>query len=100
MAANLTNHDEITVVQTTTNTTEMTVSINEKASQTFKKGTPVMLAAGVVQEWDGTTVAKGIYGIADIDASNLATDGAGAPGQRDRTLWSKASRNRARWRSA
>jgi hypothetical protein len=80
MAANLTNHDEITVVQTTTNTTEQTLSINEKAGQTFKKGTPVMLAAGVVQAWDGTTVAKGILGITDIDASNLATDGAGAPG--------------------
>lgn len=80
MAANLTNHSAITVVQTTTNTTEQTLSINEKAGQTFKAGTPVMLAAGVVQAWDGATVAKGIIGVTDIDASNLATDGAGAAG--------------------
>lgn len=80
MAANLTNHSEIQVYQTTTNTTELNAAINEKAGQTFKKGTPVQLNAGVVQAWDGATVAKGIVGIALIDASNLATDGAGAAG--------------------
>lgn len=80
MSANLTNHSAITVYQTTTNTTEQTLSINEKAGQTFKLGTPVQLASGVVQAWDGATVAVGIIGISDIDAANLATDGAGAPG--------------------
>lgn len=80
MAANLANHDEIGSVQTSTNTTPNTQSINEKSGQTFVKGVPVQLNAGVVQEWDGATVADGIAGIALIDGSNLATDGAGAAG--------------------
>lgn len=80
MAANLTNHSPILVYQTTTDNTEQTLAINEKAGQTFKLGTPVQLASGVVQAWDGATVAKGIIGITDIDAANLATDGAGAAG--------------------
>lgn len=80
MATFLANHSPITVAQTTTNTTEETTSINEKAGQTFLNGVPVQLNAGVVQEWDGTTVAKGIWGISEQDASNLATDGAGAAG--------------------
>lgn len=80
MPANLSVHSKITVFQTITNTTELAASINEKAGQTFKSGTPVQLASGVVQAWDGTTVAAGIAGITYIDASNLATDGAGAAG--------------------
>jgi hypothetical protein len=78
LAANLATHNPITVVQTTTNTTELTMSVNEKAGQTFVAGTPVQLNAGVVQAWDGATIAAGIAGVTFIDASNLATDGAGA----------------------
>ena len=76
----LTNHNAITVFQTTNNTTELTDSVNEDAGETFLAGTPVQIAAGLVQEWDGTTVVDGVAGISDIDASNLATAGAGAAG--------------------
>jgi hypothetical protein len=76
----LANHSEITVVGTKNNTTELTQSINEKASQTFIKGTPVMLASGVVQAWDGTTITAGIAGVSNEDAHNLGSDGLGAPG--------------------
>lgn len=80
MAALLTNHAEIICVQTRSGNTPKTMSINEAASQTFVKGTPVQLNAGNIQAWDGTTVANGIAGITLIDASNLASAGAGAPG--------------------
>jgi hypothetical protein len=79
MASLLANHSEIEVVRTVNNTTERTESPQEKAGQTFVKGTPVQLNAGVLQAWDGTTVAAGIYGVAAEDAHNLATDGAGFP---------------------
>jgi hypothetical protein len=79
MASLLANHAPIEVVRTKNNTTEETESPLEKAGQTFVQGTPVQLNAGVLQAWDGTTVAAGIYGIAAEDAHNLATDGAGAP---------------------
>lgn len=81
MPANLTNHAEIIAVQTRSGNTPKTNSINEKAGQTFLKGVPVQLNAGVIQEWDATVAATGsIAGITLVDASNLATDGAGAPG--------------------
>lgn len=79
MASNLANHAEIVVVQTVSGNTDKTLATNEKAGQTFLKGVPVQLNAGVVQEWD-TTVANGILGFSLEDAHNLATDGAGAPG--------------------
>src|SRR6267154_2382201 len=79
MASLLANHSEIEVVRTVNNTTERTESPQEKAGQTFVKGTPVQLNAGVLQAWDGTTVAAGIYGVSAEDAHNLATDGAGFP---------------------
>jgi hypothetical protein len=82
LAANLTNHNEITVYQTMDNGPDKTDSLIEKAGQTFVKGTPVQLTGAnqAVTAWDGATVAKGIAGIASMDASNYATDGAGAPG--------------------
>lgn len=80
MASLLANHSAIEVVQVTTNTTEWTDSKQEKASQTFVNGVPVQLNAGVVQEWDGATVAAGILGVSLEDAHNLASDGLGAPG--------------------
>lgn len=80
MAANLADHSQIKAVSTVSGNTPKTQSINEKAGQTFLGGVPTMLAAGVVQEWDGATVAAGILGVALEDGKNLATDGAGAPG--------------------
>src|SRR5437879_1874663 len=79
MASLLANHTEIEVVRTTQNNTEPTDFPPEKAGQTFVKGTPVQMNAGFLQAWDGTTVAAGIFGIAEQDANNLATNGAGYP---------------------
>lgn len=80
MAAFLAHHAPITVVQTISGNTDNTDSINEKASQTFLAGTPVMLSSGLIQAWDGTTVALGIAGVSMEDAHNLASSGLGAPG--------------------
>jgi hypothetical protein len=79
MASLLTSHIPMEVVSTTQNTTEYTSTPQEKAAQTFFNGTPVQLNAGFVQAWDGVTIVKGILGIAEEDAHNLATNGAGAP---------------------
>jgi hypothetical protein len=64
---------------TTSGNTEETQGIPEKATQTFKLGVVVQLNAGYVQQWDGTTYTQGALGISLIPASNLATNGAGAP---------------------
>lgn len=80
MPANLANHAEVLNVQTVSGNTDKTMATNEKAGQTFIKGVPVQLNAGVVQEWDGATVAHGILGVSLEDAHNLSADGAGAPG--------------------
>jgi hypothetical protein len=79
MASLLATHTPIEVVETKQNTTEFTDAPLEKASQTFIAGSPVQLNAGFVQAWDGTTVAAGIYGVAEEDAHNLASNGLGAP---------------------
>lgn len=79
MASLLANHTEIEVVRTTQNNTEPTDFPQEKAGQTFVKGTPVQLNAGVLQAWDGATIAAGIYGVSLEDAHNLASDGLGFP---------------------
>lgn len=79
MASVLSTHAPILVVETKQNTTEMTDAPQEAAAQTFVAFTPVQLAAGNVQAWDGVTVTKGILGVALEDAHNLATSGAGAP---------------------
>jgi hypothetical protein len=49
----------------------------EAAAQTFLAGTPVMLntTTGAVQAWNGTTIDKGIAGIAKEFGANLATAG-------------------------
>jgi hypothetical protein len=80
MAANLADHVPIKAVSTVSGNTPKTMAVNEKAGQTFLAGVPVMNNAGVLQEWDGATVAAGILGVSLEDAKNLATDGAGAPG--------------------
>jgi hypothetical protein len=80
MAANLTVHSPVIPVQTTSGNTPQTNGIPEKASQTFPSGAPVQLTTGYVAIWNGTTYANGILGFSNIPASNLATNGAGAPG--------------------
>lgn len=85
MAAVLSDHQPIRAVQTVSGNTPQKDSKREKAGQTFLEGVPVMLNAGVIQEWNATvtepaTSTAGIAGIARAPGSNLATDGAGAPG--------------------
>ena len=80
MAANLLTHTPITALETVSGNTPLTLSIAEKASQTFPAGMPVQLSAGFVQKWDGATYNAGLLGIANIMASNLASNGLGAPG--------------------
>jgi hypothetical protein len=79
MAANLTTHIPIVPLITVSGNTPLTESIAEKAAQTFLEGVPVQLNAGFVQKWDGATYNAGLLGISNIMASNLATNGAGAP---------------------
>jgi len=79
MAANLTVHVPIIPIITDSGNTPHTDGIPEKASQTFKAGVFVQLNAGYVQQWDGTTYVNGILGVSNIPASNLASNGAGAP---------------------
>jgi hypothetical protein len=79
MAALLSQHYPIIPLITTSGNTEGTQGIPEKATQTFKLGVFVQLNAGYVQQWDGATYSQGIVGVSLIPASNLATNGAGAP---------------------
>lgn len=80
MAANLSVHTPVEPVLTTSGNTPQTVGIPEKASQTFPQGAPVQLTSGYVAIWNGSTYTNGILGFSNIMASNLATNGAGAPG--------------------
>lgn len=86
MASVLSDHIEIRAVNTVSgNTPQTRGDIQEKASQTFLKGTPVMLSSGVLLTWNATvtipaTAVAGIAGIALANGSNLASDGKGAPG--------------------
>ena len=79
-AANLTYHSPILSIQNRANTAPLTDALAEKASQTFKYGTPVQDNAGYCQAWDGTTISFGILGIAESFGLNLASNGKGAPG--------------------
>jgi hypothetical protein len=79
VAALLSVHIPIIPLITTSGNTEQTQGIPEKATQTFKLGVFVQLNAGFVQQWDGATYSLGIVGVSLIPASNLATNGAGAP---------------------
>lgn len=72
-------HSPILAVQNRANTAPLTDAQPEKASQTFRFGTPVQMNAGYVQAWDGTTVTAGILGIAESFGQNLASNGLGAP---------------------
>lgn len=79
MASLLANHAELRVVQTKSGNTEMTDNPLEAAGQTFYRGTPVQIAAGYLQAWDGVTINEGIVGVVLEDAHNLASAGLGAP---------------------
>ena len=49
----------------------------EEATQSFKRGVPVQqdVVTGGIQEWDGTTIARGIAGISQEAGSSLTTTG-------------------------
>lgn len=79
MAANLSVHYPIQPLLTTSGNTEQTMGIPEKQSQTFLLGVFVQLSGGYVQQWDGVTYTNGILGVSLIPASNLPSNGYGAP---------------------
>lgn len=83
MAVNITNHDPIYPAKTVSGNTELTKGdLGELAAQTFKRGVPVQVtAANFVQQWDGTTISKGIAGIGLQIGQNLPSNGFGAPAQ-------------------
>ncbi len=86
MASVLSDHPQIRSIGTVSgNTPQTRGDIQEKASQTFLAGVPVMLSSGVILEWNATvtepaTATAGIAGITLKDGANLASDGKGAPG--------------------
>lgn len=86
MASVLSDHIEIHAIGTVSgNTPQTRGDIQEKASQTFLKGTPLMLSSGVLLTWNAAvtipaTAVAGIAGIALANGANLASDGKGAPG--------------------
>lgn len=80
MAANLANHIPIVPIGSISGNQPRIEGYSEKATQTFKGGTPVMLSGGFMQAWDGTTVAAGILGVGLNAGSNLGSSGKGAPG--------------------
>lgn len=79
MPANLSLHSQIIPLMDQQDTMPYTASNPEKATQTFKQGTPVQLNAGFTQAWDGTTIAAGIVGISLQIGQNLPSNGYGAP---------------------
>lgn len=81
MPVNITNHDPIYPVKTVSGNTELTKGdIGELAAQTFKRGVPVQVtASNFVQQWDGTTIAKGIAGVGLQIGQNLPSNGYGMP---------------------
>jgi hypothetical protein len=83
--ANLTTHGPISFAQSISQKGPFSIGWPERAGQTFKSGVPIMpYTTGLTkftQEWDGTTVALGIWGIGYAPGSNLPTNGAGAPVQ-------------------
>jgi hypothetical protein len=80
MAANLTYHNPIGVVETTSGLTPFTLSNPEQAGQTFPLGVPVQINAGYTKVWDGATITAGIAGFSLTSGLNLASNGLGAPG--------------------
>jgi len=64
--------------------------IIEEKTQTFKQGVPLMLNAvdGGLQEWDGVTVAAGIYGFSKHYGVSLTSTGVALPGNSESTFGS------------
>jgi hypothetical protein len=86
MAAVLSDHQPIRVVQTISGNSAFSQEIPEQSAQTFLEGVPVMLNSGFIKEWDAVVPAagaasatSGIAGIARAPGSNLGSSGAGAP---------------------
>lgn len=83
MAAVLSDHQPIRVVQTISGNSPFSQEVAEQLSQTFLEGVPVMLNSGFIKEWDANVAAAsptvGIAGIARAPGSNLSSSGKGAP---------------------
>jgi hypothetical protein len=81
MAANLTYHQPIKQVKTTSGNAPITTgAYEEAASQTWAPGAPVMLDGnGRLVVWDGTSLTNGILGVAPYNGNNLASAGLGHP---------------------
>ena len=85
MAAVLSDHQPIRVVQTISGNNPLSGEEPEQLSQTFLEGVPVMLNSGFIKEWDAVanitvaTATAGIAGIARAPGSNLSSSGKGAP---------------------
>lgn len=86
MASVLSDHSEIKAIYTVSgNSPQTRGDITEQATQTFLKGTPVMLNSGNIKVWDAVvaipaTATAGIAGIVLNNGANLASSGKGAPG--------------------
>ena len=82
MASGLTNHQPITQVKTYSGNDPMKLSVPELAGQlpsVVKPGVPLELSSGFAAIWDGSTITKGILGIATNYGGNLGSNGKGAP---------------------
>lgn len=85
MAAVLSDHQPIRVVQTISGNSPFSQEVAEQLTQTFLEGVPVMLNSGFIKEWDATanitvgTATAGIAGISRAPGSNLSSSGKGAP---------------------
>src|SRR5690348_5291476 len=87
MAAVLSDHQPIRVVQTFSGLNPLSGEEPEQLSQTFLEGVPVMLNSGFIKEWDGSvpagtggTATTGLAGISRAPGANLGSSGKGAPG--------------------
>lgn len=81
MASFLSTHNPITMWETISGNTELTLNPPQKSGQTMKLGTPVSYdASGFVQAWDGSTLTGSqgsIIGISEEAGANLGTSGQG-----------------------
>lgn len=78
MATNLANHLPITMWETISGNTELTLQPPEAAGQTFLTGTPTELVAGFSTAWSGTPSSNKIYGVSLQPGGNYATAGQGS----------------------
>jgi hypothetical protein len=76
MATNLSTHLPITMWETISGNTELTLMPPEAAGQTFLTGTPTRLVGGYSTAWSGSLSDK-IYGVSLQPGGNYATAGQG-----------------------